>query len=49
MRIAKNNRLHAIWLKLSKMPRFHVPSLVFILTGTLERCCQENSAKCEDL
>jgi hypothetical protein len=25
MRIAKNNRLHAIWLKLSKMPRFMFP------------------------
>ena len=49
MRIAKNDSVHAIWLKLSKMLRFIFPSLIFIVTGTLGRCCQENSAKCEDL
>jgi hypothetical protein len=49
MRIAKNDSVHAIWLKLSKRLRFIFHSLVFILTGTLGRCCQENSAKCEDL
>jgi hypothetical protein len=49
MRIAKNDSFHAIWLKLSKMLRFTLPFLVFIVMGTLGRCCQENSAKCEDL
>jgi hypothetical protein len=49
MRIAKNDSVHAIWLKLSKTLRFIALSLIFIVTGTLGRCCQENSAKCEDL
>ena len=26
-----------------------IPSMVFIVTRRLGRCCQENSAKCEDL
>jgi hypothetical protein len=49
MRIAKKDSVHTIWLKLSKMLRFIFPSSVFIVTGTLGRCCQENSAKCKDL
>ena len=49
MRIAKNDTVHAIWLKLSKMLRFIVSSTVFIVTGALGRCCQESSAKCQDL
>jgi hypothetical protein len=49
MRIAKNDSVHAIWLKLSKMLRFIVSSMIFIVTGALGRCCQESSAKCQDL
>jgi hypothetical protein len=49
MRIAKNESVHAIWLKLNKMPRFMFPSWILIVTGAHGRCCQENSAKCEDL
>jgi hypothetical protein len=49
MRIAKNDSVHAIWLKLSKMLRVIFSSLIFIVTGMLGPCCQENSAKCEDL
>jgi hypothetical protein len=42
MRIAKNDSVHAIWLKLSKMLRFIVSSMIFIVTGALGRCCQES-------
>ena len=29
--------------------RFIVSSIIFIVKGPLRRCCQENSAKCQDL
>jgi hypothetical protein len=49
MRIAKNDRVHVIRLKLSKMMRFMVSSMIFIVKGPLGGCCQECSAKCQDL
>jgi len=41
MRIAKNDSVHAIWLKLSKTLRFISLSLVSLSRVRLGRCCQE--------
>jgi hypothetical protein len=49
MRIAKNDTVHASLLKFSKMLRFIGSSLVFIVPGSRGPCCQETSAKCQDL
>jgi len=49
MRIAKNDTVHANLLKFSKMPRFIGSSLVVIVLGRRGACCQETSAKCQDL
>jgi hypothetical protein len=49
MRIAKNDTVHANLLRFSKMLRFIGSSLVFMVPGRRGACCQETSAKCQDL
>ena len=49
MRITRKDTVHAIRLKLSEIWRFIVSSMVSIVAGGSGWCCQENSAKCEDL
>ena len=49
MRIAKNETVQANLLKFNKMPRFIGSSLVVIVLGRRGACCQETSAKCQDL
>ena len=49
MRIAKNDTVHANLLKFSKMLRFIGSSLVVIVPSRRRACCQEISAKCQDL
>jgi hypothetical protein len=49
MRIAKNDTVHAIWLRFSMMLRLINSSTVFIVTGMIRECCQENYVNCQDL
>ena len=49
MRIAKNETVQANLLKFSKMLRFIGSSLAVIVPGRRGACCQETSAKCQDL
>jgi hypothetical protein len=49
MRIAKNDTVHANLLKSSKMLRLISSSLVVIVPARRGACCQETSAKCQDL
>jgi hypothetical protein len=49
IRIARNDSPHAIWLKLSKMPRFIFASIVSIVARRLRPCCQESFVECQDL
>lgn len=49
MRIAKNDTVHANLFKFSKRLRLIGCSLVVIVLGRRGACCQETSAKCQDL